>query len=336
MNGMENKKPILTISIPTYNRPQEIQKQVRLILPQLNEEVILIVYDNCSEHNVADLFTEEEKKLFQIKRNSLNIGGDANIARCFEKCETDWLWTLSDDDYVKPNSIDKILEYIKNNKDCIFINFWSYQEGKTLNFKEFAQRMSNRGMFTAAFAMSTCLYNWKLLKYDIQYYYKYLSAMLGTLIMVSKNIERTNNKCFFIYDCFVELGSDVGWNYRDYIYSSSLFLEAFRKGRNPNVNYNNTLLSGYHKTNYKLIEINRKSSNIKYWQRLSLWLKAVNIQGCLNALIYNPKECFSALLYSLINFDSITFNKIINKAIQQLPAPIFSCLKKIKKLITKK
>jgi hypothetical protein len=82
--------------------------------------------------------------------------------------------------------------------------------------------------------------------------------MVGTLIMVSKNIEKSNNKCYFVNNCLVELGNDVGWNYSDYIYKSSLILQAFKNDKRIDINYNKTILSGYHKTNYKLIEINRK------------------------------------------------------------------------------
>lgn len=67
--------PILTIGIPTYNRPESIKKSVRALLPQLNDQVVLRVWDNCSDTPVADLFTEEEKQKFNIVRNRTNIGG---------------------------------------------------------------------------------------------------------------------------------------------------------------------------------------------------------------------------------------------------------------------
>ena len=41
MNGIDTKEPLLTISIPTYNRIEQIPKQVRNLLPQLNSLTIL-------------------------------------------------------------------------------------------------------------------------------------------------------------------------------------------------------------------------------------------------------------------------------------------------------
>lgn len=291
-------EPILTIAIPTYNRKEQIQKQVRLLLPQLDERVKLVVYDNHSDIPVEILFTENELSQFILIRNIVNIGGDANIARCFECCQTKWLWTLSDDDWVKPEAVNKVLQYVLEYENKTFINLWSIIEKKTENSEQFLQILSDRSVFSAAFAMSTCLYNLDCLKIDLHYYYKYLSSMLGTLIMVIKNIIHTDGECVFLNDPPVILGEDVGWNYRDYIYCSSLFLEAFHFDQCNK--YKKTIFLGYHKTNYKLIEINRESSNINRVSRLLLFCKASHLQGFFNALIYCPKDYIRCLLFVLI------------------------------------
>ena len=57
---MEYNQKLLSICIPTYNRIEQIQKQVRLLLPQLTEEVQLVVYDNHSDMSIRELFTEQE------------------------------------------------------------------------------------------------------------------------------------------------------------------------------------------------------------------------------------------------------------------------------------
>lgn len=54
---------ILTIAIPTYNRPDKIQKQVRLLLPQLTPEVKLTIRDNNSLRPVVSLFNTTEKPI---------------------------------------------------------------------------------------------------------------------------------------------------------------------------------------------------------------------------------------------------------------------------------
>lgn len=294
---MENNIKILTIAIPTYNRVEQIQKQVRLLLPQLVSEVKLVVYDNHSDICISDLFTDDELKQFTIIRNNINIGGDANIARCFENCETKWLWTLSDDDWVQEGAIDKILKYIKQNQDKTFINFWSPVEYITENSEQFLRFLSRGDVFCSAFTMSACVYNMEILRDDLYFYYRNLSSMVGTLIMLIKNVTRTNGKCVWLNDLPVELGADVGWNYSDFINYSFLFIYAFDKKKV----YKKNIFIGLYKTDYSLIAGNRLSSNISWIHRFSLFCKVSRMQGVFNALRYCTKEYILCAILLLTN-----------------------------------
>ena len=62
----------LRITIPTYNRPDYIQRQIRDLLPQLQEGVSIVVYDNCSDIPVSTLFTKEELTEAKNRLKSLN------------------------------------------------------------------------------------------------------------------------------------------------------------------------------------------------------------------------------------------------------------------------
>ena len=114
---MINNK-ILTICIPTYNRPSKLNDQLRVLLPQLNDEVKLVVRDNHSNYNIKKLFPGLNYDKFEYKINDQNIGADANIARCIETCDTKWLWILGDDDLIKNDSVLTILNLLKSNADC--------------------------------------------------------------------------------------------------------------------------------------------------------------------------------------------------------------------------
>ena len=69
-NGMINNK-ILTICIPTYNRPKKLNNQLKVLLPQLNNEVKLIVRDNHSNYNI--------KKRTKYRFNNRNLNGFKNL-----------------------------------------------------------------------------------------------------------------------------------------------------------------------------------------------------------------------------------------------------------------
>ncbi|WP_080755742.1 glycosyltransferase family 2 protein [Aeromonas hydrophila] len=115
----------ITVAIPTYNRLGKLKKQIERLLPQLSKDDVVIVIDNASSsYSLDELhYFQKDKRIF-IHRNKNNIGANANILRCFEKVDTEWMWLLSDDDIIFDNSLDLIKEEIKTNK-VDFINFSS-------------------------------------------------------------------------------------------------------------------------------------------------------------------------------------------------------------------
>jgi len=291
---------LLTIGIPTYNRPLQIQKQVRLILPQINSRVSLVVFDNCSKEMVKDRFTENELNQFTIIRNRCNIGGDANIARCFENCLTPWLWTLSDDDYIKSNGIEIVLDAIENNFESVFLNFNSDHYFKTIGFKQLATEFRSSKVFGNSFAMSSCAYNLSKLQNTLHEYYSNLSSGVGTLILVLKYVQNNDQSiCEFIKETPIEdYNTEVGWNYEFFIRRSRQFIEAFDNEKNQK--YNRTLFWGCFKTSYILIIMNRKESNIVYWRRWKVFELAIHNQGIFDALRFNPKLIIFTFLYLIL------------------------------------
>lgn len=313
MNGTEIifDSKLLSIYIPTYNRPEEIQRQVRLLLPQLKDDVILIVLDNCSDIPVRNLFTSDELQKFTIKRNKVNIGGDANIARCFEDCSTSWLWTLSDDDFVKDNSVEIVLNEILNNKEAVFICFGNDHFSEIAGFEKLAFEFRKRETFTMSFAMSYCAYNISKLQPSLQIYYNYLSSMVGTIILVLKYIQNNKNEiCIFTNKNPIEFFTkEVGWNYAIFISRSKLFFEAFETNKK---NFNKTLFLGCHKTNYQLLILDRKGSNLTYKQKWKTYLQVIKNQGFINAILYSPKYMIYVFLSLIIGNDR--FKKIMSQA----------------------
>jgi glycosyltransferase involved in cell wall biosynthesis len=123
---------ILTVTIPTYNRPESLTRVVSKLLAQLNDLAGLLIIDNCSDQPMAEYLKlalpDADFSRIRIVRNRINIGMDGNICRCFELCETPWIWTLSDDDLIEDDAVQTVLEQIdayKENVKIIGFNFFS-------------------------------------------------------------------------------------------------------------------------------------------------------------------------------------------------------------------
>ncbi len=198
----------LTIAIPTYNRPDKVLNTVKMLIPQLNSNVRISILDNCSDINVKDYLEISIQNLssypINVIRHKVNIGADANFARCFELCDTPWIWTLGDDDLVIEDAIDIILNEIQlyNNHDLIGFNFNSNcncnkaERNKPILISNTHEMANNLDFFGNWLFISTAVYK-------TQEYFKYIQfATWGAYSMASQIVPAmlaiSNNKTFVL------------------------------------------------------------------------------------------------------------------------------------------
>lgn len=222
--------PILTIAIPTYNRPKKIYEQVMAIVPQLTAEVKLVVLDNHSDNPVADLFDEEIKGKCEFLRNKCNIGADANIAKCFDLCDTPWLLVLGDDDPVEDYAVKTILEDINNaNNGTIFLNYDWKQKYVAHGLDEFLARCDQR--YWCLFWMSGCVYNLPPLREFFHQYFYSISTMQPNIVLLVNALAAHPEYCIEVTGKQIhkEAGPDVHWNRESYIYASLFLFDVLFK-----------------------------------------------------------------------------------------------------------
>lgn len=194
---MKNSK--LTIAIPTFNNHQMLLKQLISIRDQINNQdedlIKVLIIDNNSNPSVNDFLNKNsfEGKKFNFTANKTNIGADGNILKCFEKCETEWLWVLSDNDLIKENAIATVMKIIESHKECAFINFLNEKERLTTGFYDFCKNTN----YGNTFFISICCYNMKFLNDYLFYYYENLNTNQGQLVFLLKLLSKGNDvKCY--------------------------------------------------------------------------------------------------------------------------------------------
>jgi hypothetical protein len=125
----------ISILIPTCNRKKFLKKQLFLINKysvNYKKYIEILIGDNSNTINNY-LSSKEINSLnnnfFYIK-NKGNIGLKENIINLIKKAKNKYLWILSDDDFVKKKTFNKIFQYLnlnkKNNVNYLFFNHDSY------------------------------------------------------------------------------------------------------------------------------------------------------------------------------------------------------------------
>jgi len=165
-----------TIAIPTFNRNDKLKRTLESILPQLRPGIKICIFDNNSDVPVADTLAEYISDNVVVTRNRVNIGMSGNFIKCFDTCDTDWLWILGDDDPLQPDAISKIDLVFSQYSDLSFINFGSILASSRVESfmvhsqDELANKLDSFGNFLY---ISLCMYNVKKLAAGYRYLYQY-------------------------------------------------------------------------------------------------------------------------------------------------------------------
>ncbi len=219
----------LTIAIPTYNRPEKVKRQVLSLIPQLNTEVNLIIIDNHSDIEVSTLFSGYDMPdSVKFVRNQYNMGADANIAKCFELCETPWLWTLSDDDIITNDAVITVKNIIRQYSKAAFINFNRDESHLCKGIEMLIQHAMPH--YSSLFWMSVCVYNIDLLRNNMCDYFASISTMQPGIVLLMSYANKNNDASFLLSNARIikNGGKAISWGRERFVYASLFMYDLIR------------------------------------------------------------------------------------------------------------
>jgi glycosyltransferase involved in cell wall biosynthesis len=107
---------LLTIAVPTYNRPKELKLLNDNFLAKIalthQGGIEVLVCDNSDEHTASE---NRNNLCEQIKyhKNMHNLGYSKNIVHCLERSQSEWIWIISDDDDVDIDAFSEMFVWLK-------------------------------------------------------------------------------------------------------------------------------------------------------------------------------------------------------------------------------
>ncbi|RAT98714.1 glycosyltransferase [Brevibacillus sp. Leaf182] len=110
----ENKNlPLVSILIPTYNRPQLFELALRSALGQTYPNIEVIIGDDSTNDDTQNLIKKYLHLFSNLRyiRNEKNLGQFENDLKLFELAAGDYVNFLMDDDYFHPEKIQKMIAY---------------------------------------------------------------------------------------------------------------------------------------------------------------------------------------------------------------------------------
>nr|WP_294943016.1 glycosyltransferase family 2 protein [uncultured Mucilaginibacter sp.] len=215
-------KPILTIAIPTWNRGATLDKALDHIMPQIGyytNEIEIIVSDNASEDNTEEIVTNQHLKYpgtrFIYNKNEINVGFFGNCKKCKEISTGEYMWLLSDDDFVCPGVIKAIINALTSKEDTAIIylkNNPEYEIHK-LNFYEKEDIIKNE-TFNMGLISSIIFFNRK--DNDGELFSKFKGAPFMGFIFLLNAFNFKNKAAVIEGNCLLgAMAVPTGYNYFD-------------------------------------------------------------------------------------------------------------------------
>ncbi|WP_129101921.1 glycosyltransferase family 2 protein [Arcobacter sp. F2176] len=232
----------LTIYIPTYNRAESVLKQLNLIKTINNDNITVIVSDNCS----TDRIGYEKVKAFCLNNNILyiknfvNVGADANIFNGFIVSQNSkYIWILSDDDLLKKDAVERVLEILNNNNfDLLFFTFHYIENLSYATWNQADLYNKNIKISDGSGLISNVIYKSDFIKESIpigfQHIYTcfaHLAILIDSFYNKTAEIGRIGSSSFFVPETNLPpaISASYSKSYFGFVLLAELFEDKLKK-----------------------------------------------------------------------------------------------------------
>ena len=118
------RTPIISIILPTYNGGKYIDKSIKSVIAQSFSDWELLVVDDGSTDNTADIikkYEEDDKKIIYLK-NEVNLGIQKSLNYGLKKARGKYVARIDDDDtWVDADKLRKQFDFLEDNREYVLV-----------------------------------------------------------------------------------------------------------------------------------------------------------------------------------------------------------------------
>jgi glycosyltransferase involved in cell wall biosynthesis len=108
-------EPVVTVTIPTYNRARLLPRTIESVLTQSIPNLEVFVSDNASTDATSEVVAEFGDPRLHYLRNDRNLGHFANLSRGLHLGSSPYVVVLPDDDVMLPGHLEHMLGILEGN-----------------------------------------------------------------------------------------------------------------------------------------------------------------------------------------------------------------------------
>lgn len=321
---------LLSVVVLSYNRPSQIERILKNLIGVTSKQLNLIIKDDQSprQNEIIEIF-ERYKPLMNFEvnlhKNKTNLGYDKNLIDSFYITDSDYVYLLSDDDYLLGENIHLLVNALSKKEFSVYFTPY-HDDEKTNRIQDEGYKLKNfHSIIYNSILFSGLVFNREKvisLSLDVDF----LSNCIYSQVYLASIIIYKEESYGFIPEKILYLGGD-GENYfgkNESAVNSELLSE--RSHITSNLNYQPFLLSVVNKISKDTDKVIYNLFLREYFKRLISYALTARSSG-----IGNFFRFVHTYYGSNLPFKSFTF--LFYFPFFFIPAPI---AKKINNLLVRK
>lgn len=121
--------PLVSIVLPTYKRAHLLAQAMRSVLAQTHSHLELIVVDDNSPDDTAQVVAGFDDPRIRYYRNEPNLRLPRTLNRGFSLARGDYLTWTSDDNLLAPTAIERMVAALApGDSDFVYADYWLFSE----------------------------------------------------------------------------------------------------------------------------------------------------------------------------------------------------------------
>jgi glycosyltransferase involved in cell wall biosynthesis len=125
MSTVSHSPPLVSVIIPTYNRPQYLQAAIASVLNQTLSDLEVIVSDDGSLENPQAIVETFQDARIRFRRNATNLGVAWNVTHALHLAQGKYIASLNDDDQWSDTFLETLVTPLEHNPDLV-LSFCDY------------------------------------------------------------------------------------------------------------------------------------------------------------------------------------------------------------------
>lgn len=125
--GFENNEKLVSICTPCYNHKRYLEDYFESIINQQYQNIELIIIDDCSNDNSAEIIKDNMPRLKQrftrvvFERNKENLGINKTANLLLKETRGEYVKFVASDDLLLNDSIQKLVDYMEEHTDRLLV-----------------------------------------------------------------------------------------------------------------------------------------------------------------------------------------------------------------------